>query len=93
MAYIVHNYIIMLKTVEDMESIVDLMIRTRTWNPHGIFFIYIDCDLGADWKHVIQSFLQMLWQEFVINVTFMFPDTQLYVNKVWLRLMFEAFFT
>lgn len=82
MAYIVHNYIIMLKTVEDMDSIVDMMTRTRTWNPHGNFFIYIDCDLGADWNRVLQRFLQILWRQFVINVTFMFPDTQLYVNKV-----------
>lgn len=72
----------MLKNEEDLLSIVAMLTKTDSWNPHAKFFIFVDIDLGANWEAVLKAFLRHLWREFVINVILMYPDVEHFIYKV-----------
>lgn len=72
----------MLKTKEDMHSILAMLMQTDSWNPHAKFFLYIDTDLGADAPNMIRSFFIRLWQEFIVNIVIMYPDMEHFHYKV-----------
>lgn len=80
--YRINNYIWMLRTEEDVQSMLSMLIQTDSWNPHAKFFLYIDADLGLIWSAMLRTIFSRLWQEYVLQVVVMYPDADNYLYKV-----------
>lgn len=78
----VDNYIIFMRTVSDMQMVLRSLRRSSSWNPHARFFIYIDGDVGDEWATLVIKSFRAFWRYFVINITIMIPDTDLWNQRV-----------
>lgn len=66
----VDNYLIYAKTKSDIQIIVDYLVETKSWNPHGKFLIYIN-QIHEDYMEFASFIYEKCWQKFVINVIVM----------------------
>lgn len=79
-----------MKNVTDVERILDAMIRSSSYNPHGNVLVLINVNLGDDdWEPLVKSFFQLFWQHFIINVSIMFPNFKRSINTVRLNINFQ----
>lgn len=70
----------MLKT-SDCDSILKMLIRTPSWNPHALFFVYIT-GLSEDWEALSTYIFTQFWNHFVINLTILVPDSGAKFSRV-----------
>lgn len=80
----------MLRTEADVQSMLSMLIHTDSWNPHAKFFLYVDADLGLVWSSMLRAIFTRLWQQFVIQVIVMYPDTENYLYKVYRYLLVDS---
>lgn len=78
----VNNYIIFMRTINDMRMILRSLRKSSSWNPHARFFVLIDADVGKEWHQLVVRFFRSFWRFFVINITIMVPDTVNWNNRV-----------
>lgn len=77
----VHNYIVFMKTKEECRTILNMLIKTTSWNPHAKFFIYIDGQV-EDKTDFVTFILTEFWKYFVLNITVSCPQKQVRYLKV-----------
>lgn len=78
----VDNYVMLMRTIADMQVIRQALRLSNSWNPHAKFFIGIDVMLGEDWPHLVTAFFREFWKDFVIHISIMVPDTKTRSEKV-----------
>lgn len=85
----VHNYVLFTVSAEDCMLIVNMLMESPSWNPHGKFLIYL-LYLKTDWEPIIKDIFAYLWQYFVINVTIMIPDVAAKKTRFFTWMPFDA---
>ena len=69
----VHNYVVFIKTEEELQTIIRLFPCSLTWNPHANFIIYIEEFLN-DVHMFAEKIIRAFWKLWVINITIMGPN-------------------
>lgn len=69
----IHNYILFMKTKKDCTTTLNMLINTSSWNPHALFFVYVDGQV-QDLEDFVTFVLTEFWKYFVINLTISVPD-------------------
>lgn len=70
-----HNYIIFIMKPDDVDAILNMLVKTTSWNPHGNFLIHVlglEHDFDQLSKHIVNSF----WKYFVINIDIISPNVE-----------------
>lgn len=62
-----HNYILFIKTKKECDFILDMLLKSASWNPHAYFHVFTDY-LERDWSEFVTYILSQFWTEFVINI-------------------------
>ena len=65
-----------MRSEEDLKTIVELIVQNVSWNPHALFFVYVDYYVdGVD--DYFNKILKAFFKVFAINVTVMGQDRKL----------------
>lgn len=79
----VHNYIMFVKTIEDLQYILKTLKRTSSWNPHAQFLMYVENGIETvDRDPLMSRFLELCWKYWIINLTILLPDVDLFIHRI-----------
>lgn len=62
----------MIKNEAENTALVNMLVKTASWNPHARFLVYVDW-LDRDWQQFAILIFKTFWKYFVINITIMIP--------------------
>lgn len=70
-----------MKSEEDCMPILFMVTNTTSWNPHALFFIYVDGQ-EADWEGFVTFIIRQFREYFIINLTSGVPHSPIIYLKV-----------
>lgn len=70
-----------MKSEEDCMSILYMLTNTTSWNPHALFFVYVDGQV-VNWQGLVTFIIEQFWEYFVINLTVSIPHNPIIFLKV-----------
>lgn len=69
----------MMKTESECRSILNMLVKTTSWNPHALFLVFVDW-LDRDWKQFVTFIFELFWKYFVVNITIVIPPNSTAAN-------------
>lgn len=71
----IHNYIVMLKTEAEVETNLQMLKNTSSWNPNARFLVFVDW-LERDWRAFALFIIAKFWSHTAINVVIFIPTNE-----------------
>jgi hypothetical protein len=70
-----------MKSEADFEKILNMLLKTQSWNPHAKFLIYLE-GFSDRYKELVAYFIEHFWKKWVLNVTLLIPDPVDFLHRV-----------
>lgn len=85
----VHNYIIFVTKMNDIDAILELLTKETLWNPYGNFLIHV-VGMVDNFPALSAYIFKSFWKHFVINIVIAYPHTPTTKMFIFTWTPFEA---
>lgn len=71
----IHNYVILIRSESECISVLRILVKSPSWNPHGKFLVHVP-RTQKDWQSLVTFIFKQFWKHYVINISINVPRTE-----------------